>query len=128
MAVSAQRSKKRYHANAWDRVKAPRPGHSENHDFVEVGAWRIRKLRRRPHLEFYPWGTPDSIPNGHPKGGYVNRDPMALARFYQSLIETGIVESRAGLARYLGVSRARVTQVLRRLKGTASGGAERADQ
>ncbi len=41
---------------------------------------------------------------------------MGLARFYQSLLDSGIVESRAALARHLGVSRARVTQVLRRLK------------
>ena len=32
-----------------------------------------------------------------------------------------MVENRAGLARYLGVSRARVTQVLRRLKTDKDG-------
>lgn len=50
----------------------------------------------------------------------VNRDPLAIARFYQGLLESGVVENRAGLARYLGVSRARVTQVLRRLRGRSS--------
>ena len=44
------------------------------------------------------------------------RDRMRLAHHYQALLESGEVESRAELARYLGVSRARVTQVLRRLK------------
>jgi hypothetical protein len=38
-----------------------------------------------------------------------------LAHYYQSLLDSGKFESRAALARYLGVSRARVTQVLRRL-------------
>ena len=41
---------------------------------------------------------------------------MELARYYQSLLDSGEVETRAELARYLGVSRARVTQVLNRLK------------
>ncbi len=41
---------------------------------------------------------------------------MELARFYQSLLDRGVVENRAGLARYLGVSRARVSQVLKRLQ------------
>jgi hypothetical protein len=43
------------------------------------------------------------------------RDPLKLARFYQSLLDSGKFESRAALARYLGVSRARVTQVLQRV-------------
>jgi Mn-dependent DtxR family transcriptional regulator len=44
-----------------------------------------------------------------------DRDPLRLARYYQSLLDSGKFESRAALARYLGVSRARVTQVLSRL-------------
>ena len=40
---------------------------------------------------------------------------MKLAQYYQSLLDSDKFESRAALARYLGVSRARVTQVLRRL-------------
>jgi hypothetical protein len=42
---------------------------------------------------------------------------MKLARHYQALLDTGKFENRAALARHLGVSRARVTQVLRRLEG-----------
>jgi biotin operon repressor len=41
---------------------------------------------------------------------------MKLAHYYQSLLDSGQVESRAALSRFLGVSRARVTQVLNRLK------------
>ena len=47
-----------------------------------------------------------------------NRDRMRLARHYQSLLDSGEVLTRAELARYLGVSRSRVTQVLNRLKPT----------
>jgi hypothetical protein len=43
------------------------------------------------------------------------RDPLRLARYYQSLMDSGKFESKAALARYLGVSRSRVAQVLRRL-------------
>lgn len=42
---------------------------------------------------------------------------MEKARHYQSLLDSGEVKTRAELARYLGVSRARVTQVLRQLEG-----------
>ena len=42
-------------------------------------------------------------------------DPLRIARYYQSLLDTGKFESQAALARFLGVSRARVTQVLNRL-------------
>jgi Mn-dependent DtxR family transcriptional regulator len=41
---------------------------------------------------------------------------MKLARHYQALLDSGKFEHRAALARHLGVSRARVTQVLNRLK------------
>jgi hypothetical protein len=63
----------------------------------------------------FPWdanfpGKPE--PRPAPKE---RRDPLKLARYYQSLLDSGNFENRAALARYLGVSRARVTQVLRRL-------------
>ena len=62
-----------------------------------------------------PWDglpTPNRSRNPLPKE---RRDPLKLARYYQSLLDSGKFENRAALARYLGVSRARVTQVLRRL-------------
>lgn len=44
---------------------------------------------------------------------------MRLAYHYQDLLDSGEVEIRAEFARYLGVSRARVTQVLRQLQPAA---------
>jgi len=41
---------------------------------------------------------------------------MKLAHHYQALLDTGKFENRAALARHLGVSRARVTQVLNRFR------------
>ena len=72
-------------------------------------------------VEFTPWATAFQAQGSHSIRQVVNRDPLALARFYQGLLDSGVVENRAGLARYLGVSRARVTQVLRRLKNCGSG-------
>ena len=42
---------------------------------------------------------------------------MERARYYQSLLDSGVAKTRAELARHLGVSRARVTQVLKSPEG-----------
>jgi hypothetical protein len=49
-----------------------------------------------------------------------NRDPLNLARYYQSLLDSGQFANRGALARYLAVSRSRVTQVLLRFKPRSS--------
>ncbi len=67
-------------------------------------------------MEFYPWNSPIASQQRQNKAGKPARDPLRLARYYQSLLDTGKFESRAALARFLGVSRARVTQVLNRLR------------
>ncbi len=67
-------------------------------------------------MHLHPWTGPQNpllTPSSRPR---VNRGPLALAQFYQSLLDSEIVRTRAELARHLGVSRARVTQVLRRLE------------
>src|SRR5262245_26650810 len=67
--------------------EAPRGDHSANQPFVEVGAWRIRRLRRGAQIiEFHPWITPDAIPTSSPAKAKAKRDPLALARHYQSLL------------------------------------------
>ncbi len=96
--------------------QAPRVHQLANQLLVQLGAWRVNKLRRKPTLEFYPWNPLESVLSDTPAGQSVNRDPLAKAKFYQSLLDSGVVHSRAALARYLGTSRANVTQMLRRLK------------
>lgn len=66
-------------------------------------------------FELFAWGSdfpgklePKPVPKERPDG-------LKLARHYQALLNSGKFENRAALARHLGVSRARVTQVLRRL-------------
>jgi len=75
---------------------------------------QFQKLRRRAVSAFFPWNGSSTkpTPQANPKEP---RDPLKLTRYYKSLLDSGQFENRAALARYLGVSRARVTQVLRRL-------------
>jgi hypothetical protein len=100
--------------NRWHK-KTPRGVLNSNRGFVELGAFARNTLRRLPKFEFYPWNTPPST-TSRPKAASERPDPLRLARYYQSLLDSGKFESRAALARFLNVSRARVTQVLNRLK------------
>jgi hypothetical protein len=87
--------------------------------FVERGALQVNRLRRSPVIAMFPWNARFETkpePKAAPKE---RRDPLKLARYYQSLLDSGKFESRAALARHLGVSRARVTQVLRQLRRLA---------
>jgi Mn-dependent DtxR family transcriptional regulator len=66
----------------------------------------------------FPWGAPfPGKPEPKP-APTERRDPHKLARHYQALLDSGKFENRAALARHLGVSRARVTQILKRLHST----------
>jgi hypothetical protein len=76
---------------------------------------RLNRLRRSSAIALIPWNAvSDAKPEPKPAPRKC-RDPLKLARYYQSLMDSGKFESRAALARYLGVSRSRATQVLRRL-------------
>jgi hypothetical protein len=100
-----------------DLGQAPRGDHSANQPFVEVGAWRITNLRRgAKRITFYPWTPVEDIPTSSPAKPKAKRDPLALARHYQALLDSGKFKNQAELARHLNVSQARVSQVLRRLK------------
>ena len=83
---------------------------------IEVGAYCINNLRRSPKVEFHCWKPISGIPKPKSEPKKPRPDGMERARYYQSLLDSGEVETRAELARHLGVSRARVTQVLNRLK------------
>jgi hypothetical protein len=76
---------------------------------------QLKTLRRAVVITVFPWNaTSDAKPEPKPTPKE-RRDPLKLARHYQALLYAGRFESRAALARYLGVSRAKVTHVLRRL-------------
>jgi hypothetical protein len=76
---------------------------------------QAKRLRRAAVIVLLPWTAASDAKREPKPGPKERRDPLKLARYYQSLMDSGKFESRAALARYLGVSRARVTQVLRRL-------------
>ncbi len=95
----------------------PSPSHTLcEHGLIDLGAVRINNLRRTPKVEFYPWNPISAIPKPKCEQSKPRPDGMERARYYQSLLDSEEVKTRAELARYLGVTRARVTQVLRRLK------------
>ncbi len=83
---------------------------------VEVGAYCINNLRRSPKVEFYAWKPISGIPKPETARRKPKPDRMRLPVYYQSLLDSGEVKTRTELARFLGVSSARVTQVLNRLK------------
>jgi hypothetical protein len=95
--------------------KAPRPEDSEHRLLVEVGSWKIRNLRRDRRLEIHPWTPPETLRSGPQKRPVVKQSPAARARFYQNLIDSGVVKNKAELARTLGLSRARITQIMRHI-------------
>jgi hypothetical protein len=103
-----------------DRKPAPRGGLNLNRGFVELGSYALNRLRRKPPIEFYAWNAPPTSNTERNDPGKPDRDPLRLARYYQSLLDTGNFESRAALARFLGVSRARVTQVMKQLCTSAT--------
>lgn len=94
---------------------SPRSGLHPNRGFVEPGAFRTKRLRQSPTVEFYPWNSVSRVPKPKLKQKKVRSDGLERARSYQSLLDSGQCESRAALAGFPGVSRARVTQVPKRL-------------
>jgi hypothetical protein len=89
--------------------------------FVERGTLQLKRLHRAAVIDLFGWSAAfsgKSEPKPAPKE---RREPFKLARHYQALLDSGKFENRAALARHLGVSRARVTQVLKRLNATAAG-------
>jgi hypothetical protein len=98
------------------RQEYPRGGLNSITGFVELGTLQIKRLHRIPVIAICPWNIPTEPKMNSEASPKERRDPLNIARYYLSLMDSGSFESRAALARYLGVSRARVTQVLNRLK------------
>lgn len=89
------------------RATCGSPSHSLcEHCLVELGAFHLKTYVDRPKSSLNPFGYSE----------FSQPDGMERARYYQSLLDSGNVSTRAELARFLDVSRDRVTQVLRRLR------------
>lgn len=101
------------------RPKDPRATSNFKRGFVELGYYALKRLERKPIYEFHAWSPPQLAPRQESDPGKPRPNALRPARYYQSLLASGKFESRAVLARFLGVSRARVTQVLNRLKVSA---------
>ncbi len=105
--------------------KAPRGGLNPNRGFVELGAFRTRRLQRLPKIEMFKWNSISDQIRAESESEAPSRDRMRLAFYYQSLLDSGELSTRAELSRHLGVSRGRVTQVLNRLNETDDESAKR---
>lgn len=68
-----------------------------------------------PQIEMLKWNSISDQIRAETEPERPKWDPMRLAHRYQNLLDLKVVTTRAELARHLGVSRARVTQVLNRL-------------
>lgn len=68
-----------------------------------------------PHVGIFKWNSVLDQGRKESESAEPKRDRLRLAFYYQSLLDSEAVKTRAELARFLGVSRARVTQVLKRL-------------
>ena len=99
------------------KPSAPRVVQHSHHGFVEFGAFS--RVSRGVFL-LYPWNSLPTIPEKTSERRAAVRDPLRLAKYYQSLLDSGEFKTRADLARFLGVSRANVTQVLKRLGRSTS--------
>jgi CRP-like cAMP-binding protein len=95
--------------------KAPQGGLNPNRGFVEPGAFRTKRFRRLPEIEMFEWNSISSRIRSETESAMPKRDRMSLTRYYQSLLDSNEVQTRAELARYMGVSRTHVTQALKRL-------------
>jgi len=96
-------------------LHAPRGGLNSITGFVELGTLQIMRLHRAAVIAIHPRNGPSDAKPANKSEPKEKRDPLKLARYSQSLLDSGKFESRAALARYLGVGLARVTQVLRRI-------------
>jgi len=80
---------------------------------ITSGDPAVKRRKLRPGYHFAgtprPLPPPESVVRNQPAKQY--RNPTALAREWQETLTEGKCASRADLARELGVSRARVTQV-----------------
>jgi hypothetical protein len=75
----------------------------------------LKKLCRATVIAIHPWNrSSEPKPKAKP-GPRAKRELLKLAHDYQSLLDSRRFENSAALARFLGVSQARVTQVLQRI-------------
>ena len=79
---------------------------------VELGAWYFKHLRQSRTILTLPWKGLKSVPKPATRPKVLRGDPMARARQLQAMLDTGEVKNRAELAWRLGLSQARITQIL----------------
>ena len=66
---------------------------------IERGTFRLKRLQRAAVIEIIPWNGSSAPGSQVPPLPSEPRDPFKLARYYQSLLDSGQFENRAALAR-----------------------------
>lgn len=89
--------------------------HLGNTGLIDRGVSRIKRLSQWQVAELTPWSNLSSLNSTVSAPLSVKRDPRAQAPLNQCLLDSGLARNRADVARYFGVSRVRVTQVLNQL-------------
>lgn len=97
-------------------VEAPPNAHQANQYFIETGAWQYKHLRQRRIIEFHPWTPLEALTPADKASRTVKGSKIERAREFQAMLDAGVVRNRAELARRLGLSRARITQIMNLLK------------
>ena len=86
--------------------------------YLELGAWQIVRENGRPSIVLHPSKPVDKIDEqSTPPKGVVLR-----AAQLQAMLDEGVANNRAHLAALLGLSRARITQILGRCQPNQKGG------
>jgi hypothetical protein len=66
--------------------------------FIERGTLHIKTLHRAAVIALIPWGSPSGPEPRAPAASQLRRDPLHLARYYHSLLDSGKFESQSALA------------------------------
>ncbi len=85
------------------RPKAPQGGLNPNRVVVELDTVRTKSLRRLPHIEMFKWNSILDQVGAESEATAPKRDRMRLARYYQSLLDSGKARTRPELARRLRI-------------------------
>ncbi|WP_417850641.1 hypothetical protein [Thalassoglobus sp.] len=96
-------------SSAMNEFFPPRGGLNPNRGFIELSAFRAKRLRRLPHVEIFKWNSIADQIRVESTAKKPKRDRIRLALKYKALLDSGRFASRAVLARHLGVSRVQVT-------------------
>ena len=87
---------------------------SDDERVIELGSWTITGRGTDRKITLYPFKTLDQVEQEAPATELSKDERQRENRRAQMqlMLDTGVVKNRAELAKHLGLSRARITQIL----------------